>query len=260
MATSPSTDRPAGPEEGRVVVALEGIEKRFGDIQAVDGLTLSVTAGEIVGLVGPNGAGKTTAIRILLGLERPDAGTAAVLGEPMPEGRTQVADRIGYMPQHEALYPDLTVRETLEFFGGLQGLEDRAVRREAVASILDVVALADRADDLLTQLSGGMRRRVSLAAALVHRPRVAVLDEPTVGVDPELRYQMWQNLHNLADQGTAIIMSTHYIGEVDACDRVVFLRAGRLVADGSPDELRARAGAEDLETAFRRLAVETEDS
>lgn len=258
MERPASATRADAADDGEPVVVLEGVNKRFGEIQAVDGLDLTVHAGQIVGLVGPNGAGKTTAIRILLGLERPDTGTATVLGEAMPKGRTRVAHRIGYMPQHEALYPDLTVRETLEFFGGLQGLKDRDARRQAVEAILEVVALADRADDLLTQLSGGMRRRVSLAAALVHRPAVAVLDEPTVGVDPELRYQMWQNLHSLADQGTAILMSTHYIGEVDACDRVVFLRAGRLVADGSPDELRERAGAEDLETAFRRLAVETE--
>jgi ABC-2 type transport system ATP-binding protein len=222
--------------------------KAFGPIRAVDGVDLSLEPGRIYGLLGPNGSGKTTLIRLLAGLARPTSGEARILGTRMPDRLT--LGRIGYMPQAEALYPDLSVGENLGFFATLDGIRDRATIDRA----LDLVELGDRVDSPVLELSGGMRRRLSLAITLVHEPAVVFLDEPTVGVDPALRVQFWSHFRRLADGGTTILVASHVMDEADRCDELVFVRSGRVLARGTGRELRANAGTEDLEAAFLRFA------
>lgn len=233
------------------VVQFHDVAKRFGGVDALRGLTLDLHEGEVFGLLGPNGAGKTTAVRILCGLERASSGETKAFGLAVPNDH--VRSRIGYMPQETALYLDLTVRENLAFFGGIYGLE-RAHLGERIAALLDFVGLAGRAGDPVASLSGGMRHRVSLAAALLHDPDLLVLDEPTVGVDPELRASFWERFHGLAEQGATILMTTHYMDEARRCDRIGLLGGGRLLALGPPDEVARRAGTGDLEEAFLKLA------
>ncbi|MCL6581687.1 MAG: ABC transporter ATP-binding protein [Firmicutes bacterium] len=225
--------------------------KTFGRTRALDGLTVRVRRGEKYGLVGPNGSGKTTFIRSILGLVLPDSGEVRVLGERVPSPR--VASRVGYMTQAPALYEDLTVRENLRFFARLFGTgRDLA---ERVAEVLHLVGLEGRQDSPVRTLSGGMRQRASLAAALVHAPELMVLDEPTVGVDPELRQALWRHFDRLNAEGRTFIISTHVMDEAERCTRVGFLRAGHLLAEGSPAELKAQAGAPSLEQAYLRFAV-----
>ncbi len=230
------------------IVETHGIRKHFGVIRAVDGVDLAVRPGEIYGLLGPNGSGKTTLIRLLVGLLRPTAGRAVVLGRAVPD-KSLLAD-VGYMPQANALYEDLTVRENIAFFGEMCG----GVSRARVDELIALVDLADRADSLIRTLSGGMRQRTSLACALVHRPRLLLLDEPTVGVDPQLRVAFWDHFRQLAKEGATLIISSHVMDEAERCDRLGFMRQGRLLAEGSADELRRRAGTPTLEEAFIRFA------
>lgn len=220
------------------------LRKSFGEIQAVDGVSFELSPGRIYGVLGPNGSGKTTLIRMLTGLGRPTAGEARVLGVQMPS-RPNLA-RIGYMTQSDGIYPELTAAENARFFAAMYGIREQG----AAEAALSVVDLADRAGTLASQLSGGMRRRLSLACALVHRPPVLFLDEPTVGVDPALRVQFWAHFHELAANGTTIVVSSHVMDEADRCDELLFMRAGRVIAQGSGAELRARAGTTNLEEAF----------
>jgi ABC-2 type transport system ATP-binding protein len=229
---------------------LEAIDlrKSFGPIHAVDGIDLALQPGRIYGMLGPNGAGKTTAIRLLAGLAKPTSGEARVLGTPMPN--RQMLGRIGYMPQSEALYPDLSVGENISFFGTLQG----ARGKDAVDRALDLVELGGRKGSPVLELSGGMRRRLSLACTLVHEPPIVFLDEPTVGVDPALRVQFWTHFRQLADRGTTILVASHVMDEADRCDELIFIRDGRVLARGSGAELRAKASTDNLETAFLQFA------
>ena len=229
-------------------VEARGLVKRFGTRTAVDGIDLSLVPGRIYGLLGPNGSGKTTLIRLLAGLATPTAGEAIVLGERMPCA-AQLA-RIGYMTQSDGLYPELTVWENLRFFGALYGITERA----SLDAALQTVQLADRADTAVMDLSGGMRRRASLACALVHRPAVLILDEPTVGIDPTMRVQFWDHFRRLAADGTTILVSSHVMDEADRCDELVLIRNGKVVDRGTGAEIRQRAGTDDLEAAFLRYA------
>ncbi|HYN69673.1 MAG TPA: ABC transporter ATP-binding protein [Candidatus Eisenbacteria bacterium] len=229
-------------------VEATGLRKRFGDLLAVDGIDLALAPGRIYGLLGPNGSGKTTLIRLLIGLSRPTAGEARVLGIRMPS--RDALGQIGYMPQAEAVYPELSVSENVAFFGRLEGRPAGA----AVDRVLDLVELADRRGTPALQLSGGMRRRLSLACALVHDPAVLFLDEPTVGVDPALRVQFWAHFRRLAGEGRTIVVASHVMDEADRCDELVFVRDGRVIAHGSGGELRAQAGLADLEAAFLHFA------
>jgi ABC-2 type transport system ATP-binding protein len=228
------------------------LRKSFGELHAVDGVSFELAAGRIYGILGPNGSGKTTLIRMLTGLGRPTAGEARVLGVQMPS-RPNLA-RIGYMTQSDGIYPELTAIENARFFAAMYGVGDPAAAEAALA----VVELSDRAGALASQLSGGMRRRLSLACALVHQPPVLFLDEPTVGVDPALRVQFWGHFHELARSGTTIVVSSHVMDEADRCDELLFMRSGRVIAQGSGDELRARAGTRDLEQAFLRFSADEE--
>jgi ABC-2 type transport system ATP-binding protein len=233
---------------GMAAVEATALVRHFGPVRAVDGIDLALAPGRIYGLLGPNGSGKTTLIRLLAGLARPTSGAARILGTPMPS-RPMLA-RIGYMPQAEALYPDLSVAENLRFFGALQGASSQA----AITRVTDLVELSDRLGSPVAELSGGMRRRLSLACTLVHEPPILFLDEPTVGVDPALRVQFWSHFRQLAAGGTTILVSSHVMDEADRCDELLFIRSGKVIAHGTGAALRAEARTDDLETAFLQFA------
>jgi len=230
---TPSTTSMAPPIE------LDTVVKTFGEVRALDGVSFAVHSGETFGLIGPNGSGKTTLIRLLLGLGRPTSGSVRVLGRMMPN--RVVAAQIGYMTQSSALYGELSVRENLAFFGTLYGLSGKRLR-ERIADTLRLVELAERAGSVVATLSGGMRQRVSLATALIHQPRLLFLDEPTVGIDPELRLAFWDYFARLNAEGVTIVVSTHHLDEAARCHLLALLRFGRLLAVASPAGLRRESG------------------
>ncbi|HEV2236441.1 MAG TPA: ABC transporter ATP-binding protein [Ktedonobacterales bacterium] len=236
-------------------IIVANVVKTFGAVRALDGVSLRVARGETFGLIGPNGSGKTTLIRLLLGLGRADSGSVRVLGRPMPD--RGVAREIGYMTQASALYGELSVRENLAFFGGLYGLRGKALRQR-IAEIVALVDLGDRLNAPVQTLSGGMRQRVSLGCALIHLPRLLFLDEPTVGIDPELRHAFWDYFARLNQQGATIVVSTHYLDEAARAHRVAMLRFGELLAVDTPDELRRQSGEQDFERAFLYFAQRQE--
>jgi ABC-2 type transport system ATP-binding protein len=231
-------------------LSVRDLGKNFGEVVALDHVTLEVPTGLVVGLIGPNGAGKTTLIRVLLGLTRATTGDARIFGRPV-SSRAGSA-RVGYMPQDLAVYTDLTVEENLHLFGRLYGLEGPRLKARS-REVLELVRLTDRRRSTVATLSGGMRRRVSFAAALLPDPDLLLLDEPTVGVDPELRSEFWEYFHRLTADGKTIVLTTHYLEEANHADRVVFLHAGAVLATGAPAGLKARTGAVTLEEAFLRL-------
>ncbi|GLY49833.1 ABC transporter ATP-binding protein [Lentzea sp. NBRC 102530] len=223
------------------VLSCSGLRRRFGDVLAVDDVSFTIGEGETYGLLGPNGAGKTTTISMITGVLERDAGEVVVAGVPMST-RTVAAKRlVGYVPQELALYPDLTGRENLRFFASLHG-----AARSRVEHVLGVVGLADRADDLAREYSGGMKRRLNVAIGLLHEPKLLVLDEPTAGVDPQSRNQIIENVRTLAAGGMAVLYTTHYMEEAERlCDRVGVIDSGRLVAEGTRRELVERLGERD---------------
>jgi ABC-2 type transport system ATP-binding protein len=227
-------------------VDVQNVSKSFGDVKALDGVTLRVKQGEIYGLLGPNGAGKTTLIRLFVGLVEPNAGTVTVLGQRMPN--VAMLSHVGYMTQTAALYPGLSVEENVRFFAAINDAE------EGVKDALELVKLYDRRDSVVSTVSGGMRQRCSLACALVHKPQLLLLDEPTVGVDPQLRVELWEDFRKMAAAGTTIIVSSHVMDEAERCQRLGLIQYGKLLAEGTPDEIRATAGSTNLEDAFLRLA------
>lgn len=236
-----------------VSVTVEGLSRSFDDVTAIDGVDLAIDGPQIVGIAGPNGAGKTTLLRVVLGLIKPTTGQSWVNGVPSLDLSAEDRRRIGYMPQNQAIYRDLTLQGNVEFFAQLYGVEDREAATEAV---LELVDLEGREDSLVSTLSGGMVRRASLASALVHDPDVLVLDEPTVGLDPALRTEMWETFRSRRDEGTLTLVSTHYLGEARNCDRVLFLRDGRVLDLDTPDAFLERTGTADLEAAFLALLGE----
>jgi ABC-2 type transport system ATP-binding protein len=229
-------------------VIARDLVKTFGQIRAVDGVSFELAPGRIYGLLGPNGSGKTTLIRLLTGLAHATSGSADILGSRMPS--REALGQIGYMTQSDGVYPALSAIENARFFAAAYGIRGRDAAMEALA----LVDLADRAATVTSTLSGGQRRRLSLACALVHRPPVLFLDEPTVGIDPLLRVQFWAHFRALAAAGTTIVVSSHVMDEADRCDELLFMRAGRVIGRGTGAELRARAGTADLEGAFLRFA------
>jgi ABC-2 type transport system ATP-binding protein len=227
-------------------VDVENVVKSFGTIKALDNVTLRVREGEIYGLLGPNGAGKTTLIRSIVGLVVPESGTVTVLNRRMPD--LDILGQVGYMTQAAALYPDLSVEENLRFFAAISGADSN------VDEALKLVELDQRRKSVVATLSGGMRQRCSLACALVHRPRLLLLDEPTVGVDPQLRVQFWDHFRDMAAAGTTIVVSSHVMDEAERCQRLGLIRFGKLLGEGSPNELRSAAGTNNLEEAFLKLS------
>ncbi|MFZ4432584.1 MAG: ABC transporter ATP-binding protein [Microthrixaceae bacterium] len=225
-----------------VTARCEGLRKAYGDRLAVDGVGFEIRAGESYGLLGPNGAGKTTTISMLCGLLHADSGVVEVGGTPMRTGRCEAKQHLGLVPQDIALYPDLTARENLRFFGRLQGLT-RAELRTRVDEVLEIVALEDRAGDRIDGFSGGMKRRCNIAAALLHQPQLLVLDEPTVGVDPQSRASILDGIAALQEHGMAVLYTTHYMEEAQRlCDRIGIIDEGRLVAEGTQAELVSAVG------------------
>ena len=232
-----------------LAVDARGLSKRFGATVALNGLDLQIRTGEIYGLLGPNGSGKTTFIRCVAGLLRPEAGSLTVLGGT---ARSAVsAGRVGYMTQAPALYGELSIQENLRFFAALQGVPHA---EERIEEALRMVELLDRSKSVVNTLSGGMRTRVSLAAALLHGPSLLLLDEPTVGVDPLLRQDFWAHFRRLASSGITMLVSSHVMDEASRCDRLGLIRGGVVLAEGSAGDLVARAGTRDLESAFLALA------
>ena len=214
-------------------------------------LTLSVERGTVTGLLGPSGAGKTTLMRAIVGVQRIAGGTVRVLGREA--GSPSLRAEIGYVTQAPSVYGDLTVAENLEYFARLLG-----VPRERSASVLETVGLESEAAQLVSRLSGGQRARASLATALLNEPQLLVLDEPTVGLDPVLRRDLWAMFHRLAEAGTTLLVSSHVMSEAARCDRLLLLREGELLASDTPDELLARTGADALDDAFLRLVEASE--
>jgi ABC-2 type transport system ATP-binding protein len=210
-------------------------------------LSLELAHGRITGLLGPSGSGKSTLIRAIVGVQIVESGTVEVLG--LPAGAAELRRRVGYVTQAPSVYLDLSVRENLGYFARVVG-----ARGAAVAAAIDTVGLVEQADQVVRTLSGGQRSRVSLATALLGAPDLLVLDEPTVGLDPVLRRDLWDTFRRLADEGTTLLVSSHVMDEADRCDDLVLIREGVVVATDTPTALRARTGEQDLETAFLALA------
>ena len=219
------------------VVVARGLTKRFHDFVAVDNLDLSINAGEVVGFIGPNGAGKSTTIRMLCGLIQPSSGSASVAGFDVGRQSDAVREHIGYMSQKFSLYGDLTVRENLRFFSGIYRVPRRQIS-ERMAYAIDMAGLKGREDTLVRTLAGGWKQRLALGCAILHRPPVLFLDEPTSGVEPQARRRFWDLIHDLAADGVTTLVSTHYMDEAEYCNRIALINRGRLIALGSPRELR----------------------
>ncbi|HUO45503.1 MAG TPA: ABC transporter ATP-binding protein [Acidimicrobiia bacterium] len=233
------------PGESMNVLEAVGLEKKFGDIRAVAGVGFAITAGETYGLLGPNGAGKTTSISIISGLLEADSGEVRVMGEPMSPRAVAPKVHLGLVPQDLAIYPDLTARENLKFFGRLYGMNKKELVNRA-DQVLEVIGLTDRADDRAKEFSGGMKRRLNIGIGLLHRPQLLILDEPTVGVDPQSRNAILEAVEALAGEGMAVLYTTHYMEEAERlCDRVAIIDEGTIKAEGTRRDLVQLVGQKD---------------
>ncbi len=220
-------------------ISVRELTKRFGDKTAVDAVSLDVARGEIMGFLGPNGSGKTTTIRMMCGLLEPDGGTGTVLGHDIRTERRQIKLEIGYMTQRFSFYEDLTIEENLRFVAGLYGMRPA---RSVVRQTLEDLGLASRRGQLAGALSGGWKQRLALAACIMHRPTLLMLDEPTAGVDPKARRDFWDEIHRLTADGLTVLVSTHYMDEAERCHRIAFISYGRLVTHGTVAEVVRNAG------------------
>lgn len=241
--------RAANPQQRHLnappAIEVDGLTRRFGARLALDGITLSIPQGVTFGLLGPNGSGKTTLLRLLAGGIHPTNGNLRIFGV----APHHVAGGIGYMPQTHGIHPLLSVYENVRLFAGLQGVRGR----DDIAAAIDAVGLADDMHTPVERLSGGMQRRASFACSIVHRPRLLLLDEPTVGVDPEVRIAFWRHFAELNQAGVTIVISTHAMDEAERCEQVAVLRAGRLLTTAAPDDLLGETGADSLEQAYLQL-------
>ena len=230
---------PDAMSQPQPALLVNSLSKRFGEAAALNGVSITVADGLCFGLLGPNGAGKSTLIRSIVGRARPDSGSVEVFGQPA--GSSAACALLGWVPQELALYPLLTVRENLDTFGRYQGLHGERLN-EAITWCLEWAGLHDRANSVMKALSGGMKRRLNLAAGIIHRPRLVLLDEPTVGVDPQSRNRIFEMIEDLRRQGAAIIYTTHYMEEAERlCDRIAILDHAHIIAEGTKDELIARS-------------------
>ncbi len=221
-----------------LAIDVHGLTKRFGDLTAVNRVDLRVRTGEICGFLGPNGSGKTTFIRMLCGLLRPDAGGGACLGYDVITQSQDIKRQVGYMTQRFSFYEDLSLYENLDFVARMYGMSQR---RQAVHESLDRLGLAARRDQLAGELSGGWKQRLALAACLIHRPKLLLLDEPTAGVDPKARREFWEEIHQLAGQGLTFLIATHYMDEAERCHRLAFILDSRLLIQGTAAEVIEQA-------------------
>jgi ABC-2 type transport system ATP-binding protein len=242
-----AADAPAEP-----AVHAQALRKTFGAYAAVDGLDLTIARGEVFGLLGPNGSGKTTTIRMLCGLMAPSSGAATVVGFDVARQPEQVRRNIGYMSQKFGLYDDLTAYENIRFYASVYGMIGRE-RDRRVEELLDELELQPRRRQLTGTLSGGWKQRVALACATAHHPRMLFLDEPTAGVDPAARRTFWEMIHRMAQAGTTILVTTHYMDEAERCGRIAFLSRGHLIALGTVDEITAQFGQPSIEDVFIEL-------
>ena len=240
-------------------IEFHQVKKSYGDKTVVDGLSFHVNAGECFGLLGPNGAGKTTTLRMLLGIASPDAGTIRLCGEPIPERARFARMRVGVVPQFDNLDPDFTVSENLLVFGRYFGLS-AAETRVLVPPLLEFARLESKAHARVSELSGGMRRRLTLARALVNDPDVLIMDEPTTGLDPQARRNLWELVQHIRDKGTTVIITTHYMDEAEVlCDRVAIIDSGKIIALATPDQLIDNLVATGFERPKEMKAANLED-
>ncbi len=237
--------------ENEYAIITHHITKKFKDFIAVKDLNLKVKKGEIYGLLGPNGAGKTTIIKMLASISNPTHGEARVLGEKIPDG--DIASKIGYMPQETGVYLGLTVDQNMKFYGRIFNIEKEEMEKRE-DELLKFVDLEDWKNEMVENLSGGMKHRLSLACTLIHKPELLFLDEPTVGVDPELRISFWKYFNQLRENGVTILITTHYMDEARHCDRIGFMQKGTLIAEDAPSKLLQDTGKDSLEDAFLEIA------
>ncbi|NIK16021.1 ABC-2 type transport system ATP-binding protein [Saccharococcus thermophilus] len=228
-------------------IRMEHVSKRFGKKTVIEDVSLDVYRGEIFGMLGPSGAGKTTIVKMIAGIDEATSGTIYVLNTKMPD--LHAMQRIGFMAQSDALYGELTAFENLQFFASIYGLKGKK-QRERIYDVMDLVNLTDHIKKPVHQYSGGMKRRLSLAISLLHEPEVLLLDEPTVGIDPVLRQAVWEELERIRQNGTTIVVTTHVMDEAEKCQRLAMIRDGRLIAVGSPAELKAETNSQTIEQAF----------
>lgn len=240
-----------------IAIHCEQLTKRFAERVAVNSLTLTVPKGSIYGFLGPNGSGKSTTIRMLCGLLAPTSGTGTVLGFDVMTQSEEIKQRIGYMSQKFSLYEDLTVEENLDFYAGVYQL-NAAQRKKRKAELIEMAGLNGREKQLAGSLSGGWKQRLALSCALLHKPELLILDEPTAGVDPVSRRIFWEVIHELAKQGITVLVTTHYMDEAQTCDWIGFIFFGNLLAQGTPQELIDRMGAGNLEDVFIDLVKQEE--
>ncbi len=240
-----------------LAIDVRGLSKAYAGRKVVDGVDIQVATGRIVGFLGPNGSGKTTSLRMLCGLLTPDAGEGHVLGLDFRRLAAEVKRQVGYMTQKFGLYEDLSIRENLDFIARLFSMPDR---RAAVDAALERLGLATRQKQLAGALSGGWKQRLALAACLLHRPRLLLLDEPTAGVDPKARREFWDQIHQLAGEGITVLVSTHYMDEAERCNELVYIAYGRVLARGTAAAIVKEAGASDLEDAFVKLVGQATDN
>lgn len=233
----------------QAAVDIENLTFNYGNLKVINGVSLKIPKGNSFGLLGSNGAGKTTLIRLMVGLLKPATGSVLCLGQPPSPAS---ARNTGYMPQLPSLYIELTVKQNIDFFAHIYGLKDRKQRSQRVDEVIKLVDLWTKRDTAVSQLSGGMKQRVSLGCAIVHNPPLLFLDEPTVGLDPELRVHFWDYFESLTRSGTTIIISSHTMDDAAHCQKLIFMREGKIIALGTPTELKAATGSADacLEDAF----------
>ena len=246
QSVSPPILHPTPARTGEVALRLEGLRKRYGTIEAVAGLSFEIHAGEVFGLLGPNGAGKTTTISVIATQLRPTSGDAIVFGHSVRHNVAEVRRMIGVVPQEISLYPKLTAAENIKFFGRMYGVPKDELERR-LDELLELVGLETRRDDYVDIFSGGMKRRLNLAVSLVHQPKLLLLDEPTVGVDPHSREHLFSIVRRLRNEGTAILYTTHYMEEAERlCDRLGIMDEGKIIALGTLDALLAEAGCSEV--------------